>query len=75
MHYDSPPGPKSLLEKNWQKSGTKSLTYDNILTEFNTEAIGLMYNIGRYVRSVIYVETVKNSNKWSLKWACKWAHM
>ena len=40
-------------------SGIKSLAYDNILTKLNIEALVHMYNIGRNVRSVIFVETVK----------------
>ena len=43
-------------------SGIKSLAYDNILTQLNTEAFIHMYNIGRNVRSVIFVETAKNSS-------------
>ena len=40
-------------------SGIKSLAYDNILTQLNTEASVHMYNISRNVRSLIFVETAK----------------
>ena len=42
-------------------TGIKSLVYDNIWTWFNIEASVHVHNIGRNVRSVNFVETVKNS--------------
>ena len=43
-------------------SGIKSLAYNKILTSLNIEASIHMYNTGRNVRSVIFVESAKNSN-------------
>ena len=37
-------------------SGMKSLAYNSILTWLDIEALVHMYNIGRNVRSVIFVE-------------------
>ena len=42
-------------------SGIKYLAYNNILT-LNIEVLVHMYKIGRNIRSVIFMETVKNSN-------------
>ena len=44
-----------------QMTGIKSSAYD-LLTQFNIEVLVHIYNIGRNVRSVIFVETSKKSN-------------
>ena len=43
-------------------SGIKSVAYYNILTRLNIQASVHMYNIGKNVRSAIFVETAKNSS-------------